>query len=226
MSNPLETALNATRIILDTIDQRDRVLEERERILHDELTGIANERRSLAADKDTLIKAEAIRARFLPGVMFPVPPTVRRSEEANSAYTDAVRVQSRARVGNKRYAMLATLRDVGSLTLTELAIRTKLSAGRVREQMRADSPVYVRFGAFGGHEAVTLTEEGHSLLERFEKYRREADKPLPSLTAGEDGSDDEEIDPAHSRSDEAGVQGQGSAPVKPSEEVGHEKINL
>jgi len=225
MTSPLESARSAHRLALEGIAAKEEELVARERRIHDELTAIENERRSLAADKETLLRAEAIYARHLGGTA-PVAPLAEGEGAADTSGEDRPPRQTRARIGDKRYAMLAAIRERGPISVVRLAIQTKLNTSRIKEQLAADIPLYVEEVRENDSKRYVLTEAGEDLLRRFETYRRENGKPLPSLVPGDDGAEDKEIDPAHSRSGEAGVQGLHSATVEPVGEVEHDNMSL
>jgi hypothetical protein len=220
MTTAFDALREANREIIAGLDAREQDLLAREKTLAAEMDKVINERRAVVADRETIRKAEAIQARVFGVEVVPTEPAPRNpvyelgravGQVANAMAEAAAakELQSRARIGPQRYAMWATLRDQLSLSAEALAARTGLNIGRVREQMRSDHPLYVRQDvSLAGPESVfTLTREGYALLERFESYRKAQGKPLPSLMPGENAAEDDETDPTHSKSDQAGASG-------------------
>lgn len=190
MTTALDALREANQAVLAQLAERERELSTRERALTDELTAIENARRALSADRETLQKAQAIQTRMLSGVQI-MPPVL----TVMAAETKPDGGQMRARIGPQRYAMLAALRDNGPLTIEQIAAETGLSTARIREQMRADHPIYVCAGPVAASDpalqGLVLTVAGMSLLVRFENYRRAQGKPLPTLGDPDDSNDDD-----------------------------------
>lgn len=96
----------------------------------------------------------------------------------------------RARIGKQRYQMFLALHQFGSLTRTEIEGHTRLSEKRVREQMLSD----IKDGFVTENEAddaLSLTPEGVSLLERFQAYQTLKGNKLAKLGELIDGPDDQ-----------------------------------
>lgn len=183
----LDSLKEANRLVLARIAEREEELTARSHALEDELSAIENERRSLASDRETIQRAEAIQAKVLGSLRPPADGGETARNEGG---------QTRARIGAKRYAMLVALREKGSLSVEEIAEHTGLNVHRVKEQMRADHPQYVNIdlGAFSkGQNKLLLTGAGHNLIKRFEGYRRAQDKPLPPLKYATDQGEDDEV---------------------------------
>jgi DNA-directed RNA polymerase specialized sigma24 family protein len=222
MTTAFAALREANREIIARLDEREQELLAREKALAADMEKVISERRGIVADRDTIQKAEAVQARLL-GVETPASNPAARNTVYElgrtasiiaNAWADAAaakEVQSRARVGPQRYAMLATLRTIERMSAEEIAAATGLSLNRVKEQLRSDTPTYViqetLLGSPDGELKFQLTDAGADLLKRFENYRKSQGKALPSLTPSENAADDDEIDPAHSKSEEAGAQG-------------------
>lgn len=177
-----ELLQNANRAILDGIAEQDRALAVRETALTQELEAVVNQRKRLKDDRDILVRAEEIQLRILEASS--PEPTTSEPEGSNKVGG----VQTRARIGPQRYAMLTALRDRGHLTVQEIADITGLPISRVREQMRDDTPVHVEpvEEESGGTVQLALTQGGYDLLSRFEAYRKSEGKPLPSLVGSDE----------------------------------------
>lgn len=102
--------------------------------------------------------------------------------------------KTRARIGDQRYKMFYILREQGAQSAEYIAGITALDIRRIKNQMSDD----VTDGFVSQHpdERYELTEKGMHLMTRFESYRREAGKPLPSLDdpAGDDREEDVQTD--------------------------------
>lgn len=179
---------------LSKIDDRVREIRQEEARANAILERCLNEIRSLEADRKSITDGYAALQRVLGrsgSPTSPVPSFVAPTEKVAP-------VQARARVGDKRYVMLTTVRDHGPMTMEHIAGVTRLDIRRIRDQMRQDAEVGVveiREGLPGVQPMVYLCPAGLDLLSRFESYRASAGKPLPrveDLTPDEDDDGDKE----------------------------------
>jgi hypothetical protein len=190
------TKLGENQAALATIAAREKQLETQEKELLNALAGIEAERRALADDRAAIEKAERVKTKILAG--WTGPPLSNQMDDErvdNFLRTPSLANplgQARARIGDKRYDILATLREAGPLLLSEIVARTGQDAGRIKEQFKRDIPVHVQRKTLTTDGRVQmkfqLTPVGFELLDRFEACRMSRGAPLPHRSRN-DGTD-------------------------------------
>ena len=121
MITQLSAPIDENRIILAAIAERERLLAAREKELLGALSDIETERRALADDRRAIEHAASIKARILAGrpVVRTSAPHQTQGVELDLRPREGERIaRARARIGDKRYNVLASLRDCGPLSLS------------------------------------------------------------------------------------------------------------
>lgn len=113
--------------------------------------------------------------------------------------------QRRTRIGPQRYLMLATIRDAGPFSASEIATLTNLSPRRIKDQMWSDKKEGIVWevddGSGSGVMKYSLTEEGAAFIAKFEERCKKLGKSLP--TAADFVDRDEDDAPEQIMEDEA-----------------------
>ena len=178
MAINLRDLLEANRILLTELDQRDAGVDEREAKARAIIDGCEAERREIDLDRQALLTTERLyRRRFVP-LDEDAPAPIRAADGVMELLT---RQKPRARIGPQRYRVLAILRLKNvAIAPEEISATTNLTLKRVKDQLRADMAERI-IGATGDGR-YGLWPAGLDLLERFEHYKRSRGEPLPSIT--------------------------------------------
>ena len=170
-------------------------LEQAQRLVEECSVELAN----LDVQQEQVVAAEQVQIEHLLSAPSPrkAGPAQSDQEVAISAQAeDADKGRIKARIGPQRYLVLSTLRDVGPLSMEEVAEYTHLTPKRVKDALRADSQIGVvlESAAYFGARIVptfALSQLGLDLLVRFESYKRQRGEQLPTLADARDEDADE-----------------------------------
>jgi len=196
--------------ILADLSAREAEVAEREEQANRALKECVVEREAIGVQRMALEQVEALQISALEfgppsvGLGTPEQPVATTPRTLIHRPDDSIERKPKARVGDQRYIMLTSVREVGFLTMDDIVERTGYSLKRVKDQIRADCPEFLRerYLEDGKGSYLTvyeLTKDGEDLLKRFEDYRRSKNIPLPEL--GDTASEHDEDLPLESTPD-------------------------